>query len=438
MASPVASLRGPRPDLSLGLAVWLAAFVAALAIGLVWMELPVGRLWIIGAYLVLSSTLSSVVGFVAYRLTEARRRSIRTKIVIAHALGASLVILNIFAAARLMFISTHDLGLLMLLLTACAVFSVTFGAAVAARMTTAVAELSAGAHEVSRGNFSARVAVSTNDELADLARSFNQMVTHVNTSVEQRNRAESARRELIAAVSHDLRTPLTAIRAMLEALEDGVVSDAPTVARYHSTMRTQIDMLSRLIDDLFEMSQLDAGGAQYEMALVDLASLVSGCVEGLAMSASDRAVAVTCGSAGDTVVRGDAAKLARVVNNLVENAVRHSPPGSTVTVTVRQGECEGVLVAVADHGSGVAVADEAFVFERFFRGEKSRSREHGGAGLGLAIARGIVEAHGGRIWHERTPGGGATFAFWLSAPARDGAEREAPSVIIGHGQLPIG
>lgn len=436
MASPTASLRGSRPDISLGLAVWLTAFVAALAIGLIWMELPVGRLWIIAAYLVLSSTLSSVVGFVAFRLTEARRRSIRTKIVIAHALGASLVILNIFAAARLMFISTHDLGLLMLLLTACAVFSVTFGAAVAARMTTAVAELSAGAHEVSRGNFSARVAVSTNDELADLARSFNQMVTHVNTSVEQRDRAESARRELIAAVSHDLRTPLTAIRAMLEALEDGVVTDRATVARYHATMRTQIDLLNRLISDLFEMSQIDAGGMSYETELMDLAAVVSGCVEGLAMSASGHGVAVTFDGDEFVPVRGDAGKLARVVNNLVENAVRHSPPGSMVSVAVQLGA--GAVVIVEDHGVGISAEDEPHVFDRFYRGEKSRSREHGGAGLGLAIARSIVEAHRGHIWYERTDGGGATFSFSLPAPSQEVAERDAPSVIIGHGRLPVG
>jgi signal transduction histidine kinase len=400
---------------SLPLVVWIAAFASALAVGVAWMELPVEDLWIIVVYLVLSATISSAVGFVVYRMTEARRRSIRTKILLAHALGATIVIVNIFAAAQLMFISAHDLGLLMLLLVACAVFSVTFGAAVADRMTSAVQQISDGAQQVANGNFNARVDINTNDELADLARSFNEMVEHVNESSEMRFKAEAARRDLVAAVSHDLRTPLTAIRAMLEALTDGVVVQPEAVRRYHATMRAQVDHLSRLIDDLFELSQLDAGGGRHELIEADLTAIVGDAVESFAMGIRTRDVRIALDAAGPIVVELDPSRIARVVNNLVDNALRHAPDGSTVEVSVRATRTEA-LVAVRDYGEGVTPEDVPYLFQRFYRGEKSRSRIFGGAGLGLAIARGIVDAHHGRIWVCNAPDGGAVFSF--SIPCR--------------------
>ena len=256
------------------------------------------------------------------------------KVLLAHALGSAIVIANIFAAAKFMFISAHDLGLLMLLLVACAAFSVTFGAAVADRMTTAVEDLSVGARAVAQGNFQTRVNVSTNDELSDLAASFNEMVSHVNDAAALQRRAEEARRELVAAVSHDLRTPLTAIRAMLEALADGVVVDADTVRRYHVTMRSQVDHLSRLIDDLFELSQIDSGGLRYEFRDADLTSIVSDAVESFAMRASARSISVNFAMTERIVASIEPSKIARVVNNLLDNALRHAPDGSAIDVAI--------------------------------------------------------------------------------------------------------
>jgi signal transduction histidine kinase len=381
-------------------------------VGVALMELPVGDLWIIVVYLVASATISSIVGLLVYRLTEVQRRSIRMKVLLAHAVGAAIVIVNIFAAAQLMFISAHDLGLLMLLLVACAVFSVTFGAAVADRMTMAVEHLSAGAREVAQGNFSTRVEVASNDELADLAQSFNEMVAHVNHAAEMRDRSEASRRELVAAVSHDLRTPLTAIRAMLEALSDGVVDDPATVRRYHETMRAQVEHLSRLIDDLFELSQLDAGGLRLDLRSVELGSIVADAVESFAMSAGTRDTGLRLDLARPVLVSAEPVKIARVVNNLIENAIRFAPAGSAVEVSVSQ-VGEYARVSVRDRGEGIDSADLPYLFDRFYRGEKSRSREYGGAGLGLAIARGIVEAHGGAVDARNDVGGGAVVSFSL-------------------------
>ncbi|HYI15485.1 MAG TPA: ATP-binding protein [Thermomicrobiales bacterium] len=409
---PVAATRPFRKAGSFPLLIWIAAFIAALIVGVALMELPVGDLWIIVVYLVASATISSAAGMLVYRLTEVQRRSIRTKVLLAHALGAAIVIVNIFAAAQLMFISAHDLGLLMLLLVACAVFSVTFGAAVADRMTMAVEALSAGAREVAQGNFATRVEVVSNDELADLARSFNEMVAHVNRAAEMRDRAEDSRRELVVAVSHDLRTPLTAIRAMLEALSDGLVDDPDTVRRYHDTMRAQVEHLSRLIDDLFELSQLDTGGPRLDLRRVDLGVIVADAVESFAMSAATRQTALRLDLADSVLVDVEPVKIARVVNNLIENAIRFAPAGTSVDVSVARAGNDA-LVAVSDRGEGIDAADLPYLFDRFYRGEKSRSREFGGAGLGLAIARGIVEAHGGTIDARNDARGGAVVSFSL-------------------------
>jgi signal transduction histidine kinase len=409
---PAAATRPFRRAGSFPLLIWIAAFIVAMIVGVALMELPVGDLWIIVVYLVASATISSIVGLLVYRLTEVQRRSIRMKVLLAHAVGAAIVIVNIFAAAQLMFISAHDLGLLMLLLVACAVFSVTFGAAVADRMTMAVEHLSAGAREVAQGNFSTRVEVASNDELADLAQSFKEMVAHVNHAAEMRDRSEASRGELVAAVSHDLRTPLTAIRAMLEALSDGVVDDPATVRRYHETMRAQVEHLSRLIDDLFELSQLDAGGLRLDLRSVELGSIVADAVESFAMSAGTRDTGLRLDLARPVLVSAEPVKIARVVNNLIENAIRFAPAGSAVEVSVSQ-VGEYARVSVRDRGEGIDSADLPYLFDRFYRGEKSRSREYGGAGLGLAIARGIVEAHGGAVDARNDVGGGAVVSFSL-------------------------
>jgi signal transduction histidine kinase len=411
---PAAATRPFRRAGSFPLLIWIAAFIVAMIVGVALMELPVGDLWIIVVYLVASATISSIVGLLVYRLTEVQRRSIRMKVLLAHAVGAAIVIVNIFAAAQLMFISAHDLGLLMLLLVACAVFSVTFGAAVADRMTMAVEHLSAGAREVAQGNFATRVEVASNDELADLAQSFNEMVAHVNHAAEMRDRSEASRRELVAAVSHDLRTPLTAIRAMLEALSDGVVDDPATVRRYHETMRAQVEHLSRLIDDLFELSQIESGAQRYELQRLDLAAVVSDAVEAFAMTAAARGVALTLDAPGPLPARIEPTKLARVLHNLLDNAVRHAPSDSTVQVALRR-DGNAARVSVRDHGEGVQPADLPHVFERFYRGEKSRSRSYGGAGLGLAIAQGVIVAHGGEIAVANAPDGGAEFTFTVPA-----------------------
>jgi signal transduction histidine kinase len=264
------------------------------------------------------------------------------------------------------------------------------------------------------------VAVRGNDEMASLAQTFNEMAAQLEEAAQQRRELDQLRRNLIAWAGHDLRTPLASIRAIVEALADGVVDDPETVDRYLHTAQRDIRSLSVLIDDLFELAQLEAGGLRLELGLNSISDLISDTMESFSELAARQGVTLE-GSVepGVDPVVMDAQQIGRVLANLVGNALRHTPAGGTVQVqaapTPASTGTEGVQVQVRDSGEGIHPEDLPHVFDRFYRGEKSRNRSSGGAGLGLAIAKGIVEAHGGRISVESTAGQGACFTFVLPA-----------------------
>jgi signal transduction histidine kinase len=238
------------------------------------------------------------------------------------------------------------------------------------------------------------------------------MAAQLQAADEKQRELERLRTDLIAWVSHDLQTPLASIRAILEALYDGVVEDPQTVKRYLNTAQRDVRSLSALIDDLFQMAQLDAGGIPLEIAKSSLSDLISDTLESFSELASRQGIRLE-GSAEAQVdpVLMDTQRIGRVLNNLVGNALRHTTAGGRVEVRARRIN-GGVEVTVCDSGEGIRVEDLPNVFESFYRGEKSRSRATGGAGLGLAIARGIVRAHGGEIRVESQPGD-TRFTFTL-------------------------
>ena len=220
--------------------------------------------------------------------------------------------------------------------------------------------------------------------------------------IRERDASEAARRNLVAAVSHDLRTPLASLQVLAEAIEDGVVEDE--VRRgYVGQMSFHIRSLGTLIEDLFELSRLEAGEIQWSMQQVDLDELVAETVEAMRAEAAARQVRV-CADIGAHVAlaRANPEKLQRVLFNLIQNAIRHTPADGSVTVAAASNG-SSVEVEVADTGSGIAGTERDRVFEPFFRGETSRTGD--GAGLGLTICRAIVEAHGGRIWLADGDGG---------------------------------
>lgn len=234
---------------------------------------------------------------------------------------------------------------------------------------------------------------------------------------------DEARRRLIAAVSHDLRTPLASLRLLVDAVEDGVAT-GETRERYLREMRTHVGALSVLIDDLFELSRLEAGEISWSMHQVELGELVNEAVAALRAQAEERGVMVAAelpdGEAGALAAHANAEKVQRVLFNLIVNAIRHTPADGSVVVRARPaaGGAGAVEIEVVDDGAGVAAEERERVFEPFYRGgEDGTARSSDGAGLGLAISRAIVEAHGGRIWLEPAQPHGTRVRFTLPAAA---------------------
>jgi signal transduction histidine kinase len=312
-----------------------------------------------------------------------------------------------------MFASEHDLLLATVLLLFAGGIAVSVGYFLSAALTDRIVNLSRAAEELARGRLSARVIVQGKDELARLAKTFNEMACQLEATVEKQRELDLLRRNLLAWVGHDLRTPLSSIRAIVEALADGVVDDPETVDRYLRTARREIRSLSTLIDDLFELAQIEAGGLRLDVSPNSLSDLVSDTLESFSELAARKSVRLKGGVDPDVdPVRVDARQIGRVLSNLLGNALQHTPAGGAVQIQVRR-VAAGVQVEVRDTGTGIHAEDLPHVFERFYRGEKSRSRATGGAGLGLAIAKGIVEAHSGEIDVQSAPGEGTCFLFTL-------------------------
>ncbi|MBP7690832.1 MAG: HAMP domain-containing protein [Anaerolineales bacterium] len=412
------SLSSPRSPLELSSPVRLAlgaAATLALALGVftLLMQPGLGELGQMAALLAVTTLLSVVAAYAAYRLKWIQRSPrLRWTIWAGAMLSSLLTFLNVWLAAQQMFASPHDLALAGILLLFASGLAVTFGYFFAEALTDRLTALDAAARAIAGGQLTARAPERGRDELAELARSFNHMAAQLEAADRKQRELEQLRRDLIAWVSHDLQTPLAAIRARVEALADGVVDEPASAQRYLQTVRRDVQALSALIDDLFQMAQLEAGGLPLERAPGSLADLISDTLESFAALAAEHLVTLSGQAEGVDPFTMDTARIGRVLANLVGNAVRHTPAGGAVTVqATRTGTM--VRVEVADTGEGIAAADLPRIFEQFYRGEKSRNRTTGGAGLGLAIARAIVEAHGGHIGADSAPGRGTRVFFTL-------------------------
>jgi signal transduction histidine kinase len=253
--------------------------------------------------------------------------------------------------------------------------------------------------ELARGDLQARAPADGPAEVRDLALSFNEMGENL-------RRLFNTRRELVAWASHDLRTPLANMQAMLEAVEDGLAEPEEYVPALHE----QVRVLSQLVDDLFELSRIDAGAMTLELRSLPVAPVVSSSLRGVEAEARLRHVSLASDVDGRVTARFAPDMVERVLMNLLTNALRHTPNDGAVAVRVVPLPDE-VRVAVEDTGAGLDAEARDRMFERFWRGDAARTSR--GAGLGLAIARGLVEAHGGRIWAENREGGGARVCFTL-------------------------
>ncbi len=329
---------------------------------------------------------------------------------------ASLLLLGmVLGGARAMFISGHDLSVLLTMLLFAGLLAVGFSLYGAGPLARRIEELRRGTARLAAGDLDTEVPADGHDELAMLAGDFNRMARELREAAAREREMDEARRDLVAAVSHDLRTPLASARALIEAVADGVTGDAEMEARYLASARGEIEKLGRLVDDLFELSRIDAGMLRLELEEASLRDLISDTLSSFKPRAEDKGVSII-GEVSDGVdpVLASPPRLQRVLDNLLGNALRHTPPGGEIHLRVEPGD--GVArVEVSDTGEGIAREDLPYVFDRSFRGERSRASggDDSGAGLGLAIARGLIEAHGGEIGVESHPGHGSRFRFTL-------------------------
>jgi len=387
---------------------------AALGVFYLLMRPPLDELGPMAAFLSVTALVSLLVGYGAYRLGWINRSPhIRWTLLGSYALSSLLTFLNVWVTARLMFASRHDLLLATVLLLFAGGIATSFGYFFSTALTDSVVALNRAARTIAQGRLNVRVPTAGRDEMAELGRTFNEMAAQLEAAAQKQQELDTLRRDLIAWVGHDLRTPLTSIRAIVEALADGVVEDPLTVQRYLRTAQRDIRSLALLIDDLFQMAQLDAGGLPLDRQPNAISDLISDTIERFSELAAQRQITLEGhAQAGVDPVLIDAQHIERVLSNLVSNALRHTPPGGRVRVNAAA-TAQGARIEVCDSGEGIRPEDLPHLFEQFYRGEKSRNRATGGAGLGLAIAKGIVQAHGGHIGVASRPGQGACFFFTL-------------------------
>ncbi len=386
------------------------------AVLLIWvvMNPPVKDLRALALFLSITGLGSAVIGLLSLQLGWWRRlTSLHWALTLGYVLAGALTLLNVWITAELMFINEHDLALGLILLLFSSGVSVAFGYFFSGSIMHNLRELAAGAEQISEGDFSARVAVEGRDEVAQLTAAFNQMAAKLEAMEQESKALDNARRNLVAWASHDLRTPLASLRAMVDALADGVAAHPDTVARYLCQSQTEISRMEGLINDLFDLAQLDAGYMLFAFERASLGDLISDTLATFSARAQAAGVTLVGSVAADVdPVEMAVDKISRVLHNLVDNALRHTESGGSVSISAMQ-EGSSAQVTVTDTGVGISPDDLPHIFDHFYRGEKSRSRAGGGAGLGLAIAWRLVKAHGGDLWVDSTPGHGTSMHFTL-------------------------
>jgi signal transduction histidine kinase len=391
---------------------WIIASGVALSVTLLWLLVALhptqSDAELIAFYLAISSLVGIVLGSIAQRwMLASYRKILWLKLSLPAGLGAIMIAMNVIIVARLMFISEQDSQLVLAFLAFGMLIALMLSLSLANMMSRSLHQVINGAQRVASGDYHARIhtdGLSAISEMQHLANVFNQMSESIADAFEQRQHAEQSRRDIIAALSHDVRTPLASVRAMLEAIDDGMVTDPAMVHRYHTAMRVEIGHLSVLLDDLFEMSRIEAGALRLNRSSMNIGDVISDILAATHEEA-ERAGIKLLGHIDTQVpnVSADMRQIYRVLTNLTRNALHHTPNGGRIQICamVTPEQPEQLTVQVCDTGAGIAPADLPHIFRMAYRGEASRRRtappEQSGAGLGLAIARGLVEAHGGRI-----------------------------------------
>jgi signal transduction histidine kinase len=279
-------------------------------------------------------------------------------------------------------------------------------------LTRPIRQLTLAADRVARGDLERQVPVRSADEIGRLGQTFNRMVAQLRAT-------ERMRTDFVSNVSHELRTPLTAIKGLVETLRDGAVDDGEVRDRFLATIEDETDRLIRLVNDLLVLSKADSQALKLKREALDVRDLVERSVHKLAPQLEGKGILVEV-SAPDgphSAVLADADRIEQVLVNLLDNAIKYSPEGGRIIVAIdEESPAETVSVTVRDEGVGIPAGDLPRVFERFYRVDRARARDGGGSGLGLSIAKAIIEAHGGDITLKSEEGQGTTVRFTLPRP----------------------
>ena len=347
--------------------------------------------------------------FFAILLHGAVWHSLTRRIVFGAMVGPIVVAAATWAGASRLFESRHDLEVSLFLVGLAAVLGGGIALGLVGTVGSDLRRFGATVKAVGTGDRGARVGLDRPDELGELSSSFDSMVEQLSATEAERDSFEEERSIMMATLSHDLRTPLAAMRAALESVQDGI---SPDPTRYLDSMAKDLDAVESMVDDLFLLGRLDAGQLQLSPEPVDMVELIDGTVEALTPLAHRSDVDLVVKGCARADVEADISGLGRVLRNLVDNAIRHSPAGGKVRIDVATesamaDKAGGTVVHVLDEGPGFPEDFCVEAFERFRRADDARSG--GGAGLGLAVAAGIIEGLGGRIWADPGPGGRVSF-----------------------------
>jgi signal transduction histidine kinase len=387
--------------------VALAGGIGSLAVGAA-MGMHASELAHLGA-LIVPAVLVTVASIGLARPILARASMSQSMTAIA-IVGAVAAVANLTVLSRMMIVEDHDGTTVAVLFLYSAGAGVGAGLALARSRSRSFDRLSSTARALGEGDLAARVGpVDGGPEIQALGRTLDEMADRLQRANDRAREVEAIRRDLITAVSHDLRTPLSSLRAMVEAIDEGVVEDPPTMRRYAGEMRRSIAQLVGMVEDLFELTQLDAGAILVESERARIDEVVGAALAAVEHEARANGLVVVAelDGAADALC---SPRLTRVLQNLLGNAIRHTPPGGTVLLEATRSS-DGIELAVRDTGEGIAPEDLDHVFEPFFRADPARRGP--GAGLGLAVAKRIVETLGGQIEAESEPARGSRFAVRL-------------------------
>ncbi|UQX04010.1 HAMP domain-containing sensor histidine kinase [Streptomyces sp. RerS4] len=341
-------------------------------------------------------------GLGALVLRRVRHLSVAVSLAVVAAVAVTAMLAGTLAVAEAMFLSRHDLWVVTTVVAMAAVVSLVTALLLGRWVVARSRELSLAARDFGDGGNFAAPPGQTTAELDALSRELAATSAKLAASREREQALEASRRELVAWISHDLRTPLAGLRAMSEALEDGIADDP---GRYHRQIRTEVERLDTMVGDLFELSRIHAGALSINPSRMSLYDLVGDALSGVDPLAREHGVRLVGDGVERVPVEVDGKEMTRVLANLLVNAIRHTPADGTVAITAAAGQPEGVVVlSVTDGCGGIPQEDLSRVFDTGWRGAAARTPP-AGAGLGLAIVRGIVEAHAGRTTVRNVPGG---------------------------------